>query len=330
MFDPTPENPLSAPDQALVALLRALKARRYVFVTPTPATHARIRAREPTRDAADLRDALGWNMPFAKDLLDPEIRDLLDAAGALDRFRDGRWKCTLRVSSLGTDLYLHSSYPTISEDAVFFGPDSYRFASLVQRELAPLALADGCHLVDIGTGSGVGAITAAQVQPGLQLTMTDINPNALRLARINACAAGIRVRSVQGETLDGVRGPIDIALANPPYMIDRKARAYRDGGDMHGGQVAYDMAVATVERLSSGGKFILYTGSAILRGQDHLREALGAMASGYDCDLRYREIDPDVFGEELETDAYAAVERIALISAVFTRHGQKARTANAR
>ena len=42
-------------------------------------------------------------------------------------------------------------------------------------------------------------------------------------------------------------------------------------------------------------------------------------ASDAGCTMAYREIDPDVFGEELERPAYRDVERIAAIGAVFRR-----------
>jgi hypothetical protein len=35
--------------------------------------------------------------------------------------------------------------------------------------------------------------------------------------------------------------------------------------------------------------------------------------------MRYREIDPDVFGEELDDPAYRDVDRIALVAVVLTR-----------
>jgi hypothetical protein len=35
--------------------------------------------------------------------------------------------------------------------------------------------------------------------------------------------------------------------------------------------------------------------------------------------LRYRELDPDIFGEELEKQAYADVERIAAVAAIATK-----------
>lgn len=296
-------------DAALLRLIEMLADRDYRFVTPAPATHARVIARRSA--AEDLADVLGWSLPFALERIDAEILALLAAAGVLEGQRS-----TVRVSSLKGGLYLHSAYPTEAEDSVFFGPDSYRFADLIEAELgAPVR----GTIVDIGTGSGVGAIVAAKLCPEAKVWATDVNPAALRLAAINARAAGVAVRMAESGTLDAVSGAIDLALANPPYIIDEGARTYRDGGGMFGGQVSVDMARMAVRRLAKGGRLILYTGSAIVRGEDGLYQALSALAEEAGCALRYRELDPDVFGEELERPAYAAVDRIAVIAAVFTR-----------
>ena len=66
---------------------------------------------------------------------------------------------------------------------------------------------------------------------------------------------------------------------------------------------------------------ILYTGSAIVDGEDPLEARLRALAGPHRRPLRYRELDPDVFGEELEKDVYRDVERIALIAAVVGPQG---------
>jgi methylase of polypeptide subunit release factors len=124
---------------------------------------------------------------------------------------------------------------------------------------------------------------------------------------------------VEGRNLAGIDGAPDLVLANPPYIIDPAGRAYRDGGDLHGAGVALAMARAAVPRLAAGGRFLLYTGSAIVDGRDALEDRLTKLAAAEDCTLRYTEIDPDVFGEELETPAYADVERIALVTAVIER-----------
>jgi methylase of polypeptide subunit release factors len=297
-------------DTALLDLLAALKARSYAFTTITPASHARVVARPDRQMAQGTEDVLGWSLPFTADTIAPEVFDLLDRADVLEP-AEGGYRSTVRVSSLDGELYLHSAYPTEAEDAVFFGPDSYRFADLIAAELSECT----GTLVDIGTGSGVGAIVAAKRCPQARVMMTDINPKALRLAAINAQAAGVQAEGLLARDLAGIDGPIEVALANPPYIIDDGDRAYRDGGEMLGGQVSYDMARMAVERLAPGGRLILYTGSAIVRGRDELREAL----AGLGCTLRYREIDPDIFGEELDNSAYASVDRIALIAAVLTK-----------
>lgn len=304
-------------DRALLALLELLKRRGYHHVTPTPATHARVLARSNRREAADLRDVLGWSLPFKRTLLDAETLELLKAGQVLEGAADGLLHCRYRVSMLGGELFLHSAHPTLAEDAVFFGPDSYRFADLIRREFEGCPVPPGARLVDIGAGAGVGAIVAASLGRDMRVTMTDVNAQALRLARVNAQAAGIEATYVHGAGLSQVPGAIDIALANPPYIMDPGGRDYRDGGDMHGARIALDMAEAALAKLAPGGRLILYTGSAIIGGQDPLRQALTNHAQRMRCKIRYREIDPDVFGEELEKPFYHDVERIALIAATI-------------
>lgn len=302
-------------DAALLDLLRALRARDYRFITPTPATHARILARADRKQAANLTDVLGWSLPFDPSVIEPDLLALLQAADALEK-RDGTLRARYRVSTLHGHLFLHSAYPTEADDSVFFGPDSYRFADFIRAELGDC---EGARVVDIGTGAGVGGIVAADACPKARVVLTDINPKALRLARLNARFAGIEAEIVEADGLSTVADPIDVALANPPYIIDPKGRTYRDGGDMHGGQLSLDMATEAAARLTPGGRLLLYTGSAIVAGRDELHEALEAAMADANCTLRYRELDPDVFGEELEKPEYADVDRIAIIGAVATK-----------
>lgn len=308
-------------DIALLGLLARLKAEGYSFVTPTPATHARVVARPDRQEARGLRDIFGWSLPFDPALPDPDIlaaleaADMVEAEGALRRSR-------LRVSSLHDELYLHSAYPTTAEDAVFFGPDSYRFASLIRHELGAVPVGQGAHIVDIGTGTGVGAIVAARICPGARLSMTDINPRALWLAALNATAAGVDAAAVLCRDLSEVDDPIDVVLANPPYIVDKAGRHYRDGGDRHGGAVALEMSRMALARLAPGGRLILYTGSAIIEGADPIAAALADIARQAGCTMRYSELDPDIFGEELAEPAYADVERIAAVAAILERPGK--------
>jgi methylase of polypeptide subunit release factors len=306
---------------ALLALLRLLADRDYRFVTPTPATHQRVVSRPTMREARSLEDVLGWSLPFRRETLDPAVVWLLERAAMLSSGKDALLRSKVRVSSLGGMLFLHSAFPTDAEDAVFFGPDSYRFARLIRAELARTPGKPVRSLVDIGTGAGVGAIVAAKACPGVRAFGTDVNARALRLAEINAAAAGVTIETVESDTLEPIAGSLDLVLANPPYIIDSKGRAYRDGGGMHGGEAALDMAREGMAKLAPGGRLILYTGAAITRGQDRLGSALAALAQESGAALDYFEIDPDVFGEELDNPEYQDVDRIAVVGAVFTRAG---------
>lgn len=310
------DRPADTVVQALGELLVALDRARYEFVPPTPATHTRVLARPGKTEARDLRDVFGWSLPFAPDLLSTELLDTLERAGALRAEAAGLCKSAVRVSRLRGRLFLHSAFPTADEDAVFFGPDSYRFVDFIVHELPGRRVS---RLVDLGAGSGVGGICAGAVVAGAAVVLLDSNARALAKAAVNARHAGIAVELVEGDALDAVDGPVDLVIANPPYMMDEEDRTYRDGGGMYGGRLSLNWALAGAQRLPVGGAMLLYTGSAIVNGRDALREALERELPPLGCRVRYQEIDPDVFGEELCKPAYADVERIAAVGAVIEK-----------
>jgi len=302
-------------DLALAELLRRLDDAGYDFVTPTPLTHARVLARPDRQLGRSLRDILGWSLPFRGEDAPAGVVETLRRAGALIQVGD-RLKSAVRVSRVHGRLFLHSAYPAKGRDAVFLGPDSYRFADFLGRELSG---EETGRIVDVGGGGGVGALIAAARAPGAELLLTDVNPKALRYARINAAHAGVRLQTLRSDGLAAAPDGLRAVLANPPY-IAATDQTYSDGGDMHGGRISLDWARAALGKLAPGGRLLLYTGAAILEGgRDPLRDALAALAETHRADFACHEIDPDVFGEELEGAAYADVERIAVIGCVITR-----------
>lgn len=143
-------------DPRLVSLLEELRRLGYGFVTPTPATIARVLARDPGAPARDLRDVFGWSRPFRRDLLPAGLFAALEAA-ALARPEGEAWRSTVRVSTLEGALHLHSAYPTVAADAVFFGPDTYRFVRAIRHALERRGGRPVRRAVDVGCGAGAAA-----------------------------------------------------------------------------------------------------------------------------------------------------------------------------
>ena len=127
-------------------------------------------------------------------------------------------------------------------------------------------------------------------------------------------AAGSDAAVVSSDVLAGVSCAIDLVVANPPYLVDPQRRLYRDGGGALGGALSLRIAAEALARLEPGGRLILYTASAIIAGHDALRAELEALLTAHSATWTYRELDPDVFGDELDREAYAAVDRLAVVA----------------
>ena len=171
------------PSDALARLGRALLDEGYRFITPTPETHRRVLARGGA--ARTLRDVFGWSQPIAAERLPAQVRAIAEQAGVL-LDSGGLVRSKVRFSSIGDMLFAHSSYPTVSADSVFFGPDTYRFAALCLSRLESPG-----HLADVGCGSGAGGLLLAGRARSVQLL--DINPAALRFAASNAALNRVAV-----------------------------------------------------------------------------------------------------------------------------------------
>ena len=128
-------------------------------------------------------------------------------------------------------------------------------------------------VLDLGTGSGILAVTLMAEWPKAQALATDISPAALAVAGKNAARydIGDRLSFAQSNWFEGVQGEFDLIVANPPYIameemagLDRDVRdfdphiALTPGGD---GLDPYRLIAAAVGRhLSPDGRLIVEIG----------------------------------------------------------------------
>jgi release factor glutamine methyltransferase len=162
-----------------------------------------------------------------------------------------------------------------------------------------LKLAQNHHLstiADIGTGCGAIAISLALELPQARIYATDISAPALEVARLNCQKHEVtdRVHLLHGDMLDPLPEPIDLIIANLPYVkkselagIKFEPRLALDGG-LDGTERIRQLCQQMGSKLSAGGFSLLEMG----QGQ---REAITTFLHNLFPDSEI-EVVPDLSG----------------------------------
>ncbi|MFG2962995.1 MULTISPECIES: methyltransferase [unclassified Streptomyces] len=145
--------------------------------------------------------------------------------------------------------------------------------------------------LDLGTGSGIQALHAAQ--HATRVTATDLNPRALHitaltLALSGAPAADLREGSLFEPVKDGET--YDLIVSNPPFVISPGARlTYRDGG-MSGDDLCRSLVQQAGERLNEGGFAQFLANWQHVAGEDWQDRVRSWVPRGCDAWIVQREV----------------------------------------
>lgn len=100
---------------------------------------------------------------------------------------------------------------TIKSHPLVYAPDEDTFivADIAFRE------AKG-KVLEVGAGSGYTSIILAK--RGLDVTCSDINPNALKLIKINSEENKVKLRIIESDLFEKIEEKYDTIIFNPPYL----------------------------------------------------------------------------------------------------------------
>lgn len=158
----------------------------------------------------------------------------------------------------------------VSRDVLIPRPET---ELIVEEALEAAEARPPATMVDVGTGSGCLAVTLALEIPGAHIVATDVSPAALLVARRNANRYRVAERIVFTRTnlLDGISGPFDLIVANPPYLapeveptLQPEVARFEPPQALYGGRDGLDayrgLFPAAADRLADEGRLVVEFG----------------------------------------------------------------------
>jgi release factor glutamine methyltransferase len=138
---------------------------------------------------------------------------------AWQRFREliRRRRAPTPVAYLvGRREFFSLEYATAPE-ALVPRPETELLVEMALDEIPPAGAAQIC---DLGTGTGIIAITLKKHRPECRVVATDLDPRCLTLARDNARRHGVEIDWIASNWFRGLAGGarFDLILSNPPYI----------------------------------------------------------------------------------------------------------------
>lgn len=174
-------------------------------------------------------------------------------------------------------------------------PKLLRTGAFFAAQIDAGLVAPGAHVLDLGTGSGVGALFAARHTH--RVVAVDINPAAVRCARANAVLNGLdeRIDVRLGDLFAPVTGErFDLVLFNPPFLWGTP-RSPRDAA-WRSSHAPAAFAAGLAQHLAPGGSALL------------LLSSFGDACAAFESELRSRG-----FGLSVEARRHFINEALTLL-----------------
>ena len=183
------------------------------------------------------------------------------------------------------------------------------------EQLVELLFADGglriagSRMLDVGTGSGVIALSLASKFPEAEILAVDVSDDALALARENAAKLNLRdrVRFVKSNLLENAEGTFDLIVANLPYVSTQDRRSLTR-------EVLHDPAIA----LFAGARGDELVRALIAQGPSRLRPG-GLLA--LEIGIGQSEALLSALAEKNYRDIYSKTDYSGVTRFLFARYG---------
>lgn len=225
---------------------------------------------------------LGFDRPLGEGELAP-LRELVRRRGAGEPLQH----------LLGTVEFCGNTF-ACDKRALVPRPETEELVELLIAHQESRKVGTELRILDVGTGSGVIALSLAAKLPNAEVHAVDVSEDALELARENAARLALseRVRFSRTNLLAAVDGSFDVIVANLPYvptgdraMLSREVLhdpALALFGGERGDEIIRDLIIAAPAHLKPGGLLALEIGI----GQAHALLAFLAERNYHDISAR--------------------------------------------
>lgn len=139
--------------------------------------------------------------------------------------------------------YFYNRRFFVNEDVLIPRRETEQLVDILLKEISLFwPIKKPLSVLDLGTGSGCIGITLALENPTLDVTLVDLFPKPLLVAKRNSQAHNVSVQFLQSDWFENIDKPYDVIVSNPPYIredeplddiVDKEPKSALYGG-IHG------------------------------------------------------------------------------------------------